>query len=108
MSGPGGKPKVQTTLSQKGKLMTVHRTTAESEAQDRGRTRATGTVDIDEENQEINDSEKGRALFEEKLLLVPEGAPLTLSHSLSDIGHARSGAPGNQCSPGYGIPGERG
>ena len=78
MSGPGGKPKIQTTLSQKGKLTIVRCTIAESEAQERGRTRATGTMDIDEDNQEINDSEKGRAFLEGKLLLVPEGAPLSL------------------------------
>jgi len=78
MSGPGGKPKIQTTLSQKGKLSTVRRATAETEAQERGRTRATGTIDIDEDDQEINDAEKGRVFLEEKLLLVPEDAPLTL------------------------------
>ena len=50
MSGPRGKPKIQTTLSQKGKLMSVRHTTTESEVQDRGRTRATGTVDIDKDN----------------------------------------------------------
>ena len=78
MSGPRGKPKIQMILSQKGKLTTVCCTTAESEAQEQGRTRATGTVDIDEDDQEINDSEKGRAFLKEKLLLMLEGAPLSL------------------------------
>ena len=35
-------------------------------------------MDIDEDEQEINDAEKGRAFLEGKLLLVPEGAPLSL------------------------------
>ena len=35
-------------------------------------------MDIDEDDQEINESEKGRAFLEGKLLLVPEGAPLSL------------------------------
>ena len=35
-------------------------------------------MDIDEDEQEINDAEKGRAFLEGKLLLVLEGAPLSL------------------------------
>jgi hypothetical protein len=46
--------------------------------QERGKTRAAGAVEPDEEEQEIADSEKGRSYLEEKLLLVPEGAPTTL------------------------------
>jgi len=78
MSGPGGKAKSQIALSQKGKATTSRRSTAEAEAQDRGRTRATATWEIDDDNQEICDSVKGKSFLEERLLLVPDGAPLTL------------------------------
>jgi len=78
MSGSGGKSKSQTTLAQKGKTTTTHRTTADTEAQDRGRTRAAGSWEINEDGQEICDSEKGRSFLEDKLLLIPDGAPLTL------------------------------
>lgn len=51
---------------------------AEIEAQERGKTRSTATVVLDDEDQEIGDSVKGRAYLEEKMLLVPDGAPLTM------------------------------
>ena len=77
MSGSGGKSKSQATLPPKGKSTTTRRTTTE-EAQDRGKTRTTASWEIDDDNQEICDSEKGRSFLEEKLLFVPSGAPLTL------------------------------
>ena len=52
--------------------------TTDPEVQERGKTRAAGAVEPDEEVQEIADAEKGRSYLEEKLLLVPEGAPLNL------------------------------
>jgi hypothetical protein len=82
MSGPGGKTKSQATSSQKGKAATARQNrsaTVEPEIQERGKTRATGVLEIDEDNQEIGDAEKGREFLEERLLMVPDGAPLTLN-----------------------------
>ena len=64
----------------KGKTTTTrqNRPTIEPEVQERGKTRATGILEIDEEEQEIGDAEKGREFLEEKLLMVLDGAPLTL------------------------------
>jgi len=78
MSGPGGKAKSQITLSQKGKATTSHCSTTKAEAQDRGRTRATAMWEIDDDNQEICNSAKGKSFLKERLLLIPDGAPLTL------------------------------
>ena len=36
-------------------------------------------MEIDEDSQEIGDSEKGRTYLEERLLMVTEGAPLSLA-----------------------------
>ncbi|EDQ99743.1 uncharacterized protein LACBIDRAFT_315285 [Laccaria bicolor S238N-H82] len=40
--------------------------------------RAAGSAEIDKDEQEIGDSEKGRSYLEDKLLLIPQNAPLTL------------------------------
>ena len=77
MSGSGGKSKSQVTLPQKGKSTTTCCTTTE-EGQDRGKTRTTALWEINDDNQEICDSQKGRSFLKEKLLFVPSGAPLTL------------------------------
>ena len=81
MSGPGGKPRTQTapTLSQKGKVTTTRQNrSAEPEAQEQGKTRVMGTVEMEEDSQEIGDAEKGKAFLEDRLLFVPDGVPLTL------------------------------
>jgi hypothetical protein len=79
MSGTGAKSKGQVALSQKGKVATLRQNrSADPEVQERGKTRAAGAAEIDEEEQEVGDSEKGRAYLEERLLLVLDGAPLTL------------------------------
>ena len=71
-------------MSQKGKTTTTTTTrqqqpSAEPEVLERARTRATAIPEIDEDSQEIGDSEKGRTYLEERLLMVPEGAPLALA-----------------------------
>jgi predicted house-cleaning noncanonical NTP pyrophosphatase (MazG superfamily) len=79
MSGTGAKPKSQAAPPPKGKVPIVRQTrTTDPETQERGKTRASGTVEIDEDVQEIGDSEKGRSYLEDRLLLVPAGASLTL------------------------------
>jgi hypothetical protein len=79
MSGTGVKSKGQAVSTQKGKVTTTRQNrTAEPETQERGKTRAAGAVELDEEDQEVGDSEIGRSYLEERLLLVPDGAPLTL------------------------------
>ncbi|EDR03629.1 uncharacterized protein LACBIDRAFT_331331 [Laccaria bicolor S238N-H82] len=93
MSGTGAKPKAQPP-PQKGKVAANRQNrTAEPEVQERGKTRATGAVDLDEDEQEIGDSEKGRSYLEEKLLLVPSGAPLTLG-TLATTLHQIAALPG--------------
>ncbi|EDR06718.1 uncharacterized protein LACBIDRAFT_299843 [Laccaria bicolor S238N-H82] len=93
MSGTGAKPKGQPP-PQKGKVATIRQNrTAEPEVQERGKTRATGAVDLDEDEQEIGDSEKGRSYLEEKLLLVPSGALLTLG-TLATTLHQIAALPG--------------
>ena len=69
------------TSSQKGKATTARQgraVTVEPEIQER-KTRATAIAEIDEDSQEIRDAERGREYLEEKLLMVPDGAPLTLN-----------------------------
>ncbi|EDR07526.1 uncharacterized protein LACBIDRAFT_327839 [Laccaria bicolor S238N-H82] len=79
MSGAGGKSKNQTGSSQKVKTtITWQSQTTKAEAQEKGKMRAAGTVDIDEEDQEVGDAEKGREYLEAKLLFVSAGDPLTL------------------------------
>ncbi|KIJ98002.1 hypothetical protein K443DRAFT_50354, partial [Laccaria amethystina LaAM-08-1] len=79
MSGTGVKSKGQAVSTQKGKVTTTRQNrTAEPETQEWGKTRAAGAVELDEEDQEVGDSEIGRSYLEERLLLVPDGAPLTL------------------------------
>jgi hypothetical protein len=78
ISGPGGKPRTQATQSQKGKVTSRQNPSTEPETQEWGKTRAGGTVEIDEDDQEIRDAEKGKSFFEERLLLVPHGEPVTL------------------------------
>jgi hypothetical protein len=78
ISGPGGKPRTQATQSQKGKATSRQNRSTEPETQERGKTRAGGTVEIDEDDQEIGDAEKGKSFLEERLLLVPHGEPVTL------------------------------
>jgi len=40
--------------------------------------RVMGTVEMEEDSQEIRDAEKGKAFLEDRLLFVPDGMPLTL------------------------------
>ena len=98
MSGAGVKSKGQTALLPKGKVVTPRQTrTTDPEVQDRGKTRAAGAVELDEEVQEIADSEKGRSYLEERLLFVPEGAPLTLGVLASTLFQIAG-------MPGMGLP----
>jgi len=81
MSGSGGKAKSLVTSSQKGKTTTARQgrsVTIEPEIQEQ-KTRATAIAEIDEDSQEIGDAERGREYLEEKLLMVPDGAPLMLN-----------------------------
>ncbi|EDR03021.1 uncharacterized protein LACBIDRAFT_331988 [Laccaria bicolor S238N-H82] len=79
MSGTGQKPKSQAAPPQKGKVTTTRQTRPiDTEVQERGKTRATGAVETDEDEHEIGDSEKGRSFLEGRLLMVPAGALLTL------------------------------
>jgi hypothetical protein len=62
MSGAGVKPKGQMAPLQKGKVATSRQSrTTDPEAQDRGKTRAAGAAELDEEVQEVADSDKGRS-----------------------------------------------
>ena len=68
MSGTGVKSKVQATTTQKSKATTTRQTRL-----------------ANEDDQEIGDSEKGRAFLEERLLFVPDGAPLTMDGLASTL-----------------------
>jgi len=79
MSGAGVKSKGQVAPSQKGKVVTSCQSrTTDPEAQEQGKTRAAGVAELDEEVQEVGDPGKGRSYLEERLLLIPDGTPLTL------------------------------
>ncbi|EDR12593.1 uncharacterized protein LACBIDRAFT_323169 [Laccaria bicolor S238N-H82] len=79
MSGTRLKPKSQAAPPQKGKVTTTRQNRpADTEVQERGKTRATGSVETDEYEHEIGDSDKGRSFLEGRLLMVPAGALLTL------------------------------
>ncbi|EDR06430.1 uncharacterized protein LACBIDRAFT_300084 [Laccaria bicolor S238N-H82] len=100
MSGSRGKAKNQATSSQKGKTTVVRQSrsaTVEPEVQERGKTRATGVLEVDEDSQEIGDAEKGREFLEEKLLMVPRGSPITLDMLTSALFQAAA-------LPGIGLP----
>ena len=62
------KSKVQATTTQKSKATTTRQ-----------------IRQADEDDQEIGDSEKGRAFLEERLLFVPDGAPLTMDGLASTL-----------------------
>ena len=73
------KSKGQVALSQKGKVATLRQIRmTDPEGQEQGKMRAAGAVELDKEEQEVGDSEKGRSYLEERMLLIPHGAPLTL------------------------------
>lgn len=98
MSGSGGKSKSQGALSQKGRPTASRLSqSAELEAQEQGKTRSKATVVLDDEDQEIGDSARGRSYLEEKLLLVPDGAPLTLDSLSVTLFHIAA-------LPGMGLP----